>query len=92
MPVQRFFEAPDGTFSYLDWGGDGPLTHIAHATGFCAGVYDPLAQMLVSRLVLVEWTIADTVGHLRQLTPNISKAGTLLRMIWEIFSRKSRAL
>lgn len=60
MPVQRFFEAPDGTFSYLDWGGDGPLTHIAHATGFCAGVYDPLAQILVSRLALVGM---DHRGH-----------------------------
>ena len=66
MPVQRFFEAPDGTFSYLDWGGDGPLTHIAHATGFCAGVYDPLAQMLATRLGVVGM---DNRGHGRTSAP-----------------------
>ncbi len=66
MPTQRFFEAPDGTFSYLDWGGDGPLAHIAHATGFCAGVYDPLAQILASRLGILGM---DHRGHGRTSAP-----------------------
>lgn len=60
MVVQRFFDAHDGTFSYLDWGGNGPISHIAHATGFCAGVYDPLAKILSSRLGVVGM---DYRGH-----------------------------
>lgn len=30
-------------FSYLDWGGSGPILHISHSIGLCAGVYSPLA-------------------------------------------------
>ena len=29
---------PDGPFHYINWGGAGPLAHISHATGFCAGM------------------------------------------------------
>jgi pimeloyl-ACP methyl ester carboxylesterase len=30
----------------LDWGGDGPPLLLLHPNGFCAGVFDPLAQVL----------------------------------------------
>jgi pimeloyl-ACP methyl ester carboxylesterase len=30
----------------LDWGGDGPPLLLQHPNGFCAGVFDPLAQRL----------------------------------------------
>ena len=30
----------------LDWGGDGPPLLLQHPNGFCAGVFDPLAQAL----------------------------------------------
>lgn len=33
-------------FHYIDWGGSGPLGHFAHATGFCAGTYTPLIELL----------------------------------------------
>ena len=42
----RTFTGPDGDFHYIDWGGSGPPAHISHATGFCAGVYTPLAERL----------------------------------------------
>lgn len=40
------FNGPDGDFHYIDWGGSGPLAHIAHGTGLCAGVYTPLVERL----------------------------------------------
>ena len=30
----------------LDWGGDGPTLLLLHPNGFCAGLFDPLAQRL----------------------------------------------
>ncbi len=60
MVVQETFDSPRGTFAYLDWGGDGPTAHIAHATGFCAGLYSPLAKILSSRLRVVGM---DYRGH-----------------------------
>ena len=30
----------------LDWGGDGPPLLLLHPNGFCAGVFDPIAQRL----------------------------------------------
>ena len=40
------FVRDGGEFHYIDWGGSGPLLHIAHATGFCANVYTPIAEAL----------------------------------------------
>ena len=34
----------------MDWGGSGPVAHLAHATGFCAAVYTPFAEKLSSRI------------------------------------------
>jgi len=50
----------DGDFHYIDWGGSGPLTHIAHATGLCAGLYTPWAERLRSHLRV---TGIDLRGH-----------------------------
>jgi pimeloyl-ACP methyl ester carboxylesterase len=44
------FLRPEGQFHFINWGGDGPLAHFAHATGLCAGVYTPLANILRSQL------------------------------------------
>ncbi|MBU0514402.1 MAG: alpha/beta hydrolase [Proteobacteria bacterium] len=41
---------PRGDFHLIDWGGQGPLAVICHATGFCAGAYNPLAERLSSDL------------------------------------------
>ena len=42
-------DTEDG-FHFIDWGGEGPVAHIAHATGLAAGVYEPLARQLTSNL------------------------------------------
>lgn len=38
---------------WLDWGGDGPLLHLAHANGFPCGTYTPLAELLTDRFHVV---------------------------------------
>jgi pimeloyl-ACP methyl ester carboxylesterase len=52
MMIEKYcsFKGSDGIFSFIDWGGKGPTAHFAHATGLCAGVYSPLAQILRSQL------------------------------------------
>ena len=59
-PSSRFFTGPGGEFHYLDWGGSGPLLHLSHATGFCAGVYTPLAQRLSQSFTVLGM---DDRGH-----------------------------
>jgi pimeloyl-ACP methyl ester carboxylesterase len=54
------FQASDGEFHYIDWGGNGPVSHFSHATGLCAGVYTPLADKLKSRLKIFGM---DDRGH-----------------------------
>ncbi|MBT8331433.1 MAG: alpha/beta hydrolase [Deltaproteobacteria bacterium] len=54
------FEGKDGPFHYIDWGGNGPLAHFAHATGLCAGTYTPLVERLRARLKIVGM---DDRGH-----------------------------
>lgn len=58
--VDRSFHSGEGPFHFIDWGGEGPLTHLAHATGFCAGVYAPLAERLRPRLRVLGM---DDRGH-----------------------------
>jgi pimeloyl-ACP methyl ester carboxylesterase len=60
MQSYHTFKAPDGDFSYIDWGGSGPLAHLAHATGFCAGTYTPIAGKLCHRLRVLGM---DDRGH-----------------------------
>ena len=55
-----------GDFHYLDWGGEGPLLHLGHATGYCAGVYTPLAERLTSRLRVLG---LDDRGHGKTSVP-----------------------
>ena len=60
MPKDLVFKGKGGDFHYIDWGGSGPLVHIAHATGFCARVYQPLAALMTSRVRAVG---LDDRGH-----------------------------
>ena len=60
------FQGSDGVFHYIDWGGNGPIAHFAHATGLCAGVYTPLAERLNSRLKILG---LDDRGHGRTTAP-----------------------
>ncbi|NIS72092.1 MAG: alpha/beta fold hydrolase [Proteobacteria bacterium] len=60
------FAGPDGDFHYIDWGGAGPLMHIAHATGFCARVYTPLVERLRPHLRVLGM---DDRGHGKTRAP-----------------------
>lgn len=56
----------DGTdLAAYDLGGDGPDVLLVHATGFCAGVWGPLA----ARLDGVHATALDVRGHGRSAVP-----------------------
>lgn len=79
MEQYRTFKAPDGNFSYIDWGGSGPAAHFSHATGLCAGVYTPLAQKLRSHLSLCGM---DDRGHGRTSAPADPKK----LKSWDIFA------
>jgi pimeloyl-ACP methyl ester carboxylesterase len=61
-----YISSPDGKFHFINWGGDGPPAYLAHATGLCAGVYTPLAQILRSRLTVYGM---DDRGHGRTSVP-----------------------
>jgi pimeloyl-ACP methyl ester carboxylesterase len=56
----------DDDFYYRDWGGSGPLIHISHSIGFCAGVYTPLAERLNVRFHVIG---LDSRGHGRTKAP-----------------------
>jgi pimeloyl-ACP methyl ester carboxylesterase len=60
VPQDHTFKGPDGDFHYIDWGGSGPLAHFSHATGFCAGLYSPLAERLRPHLQIIGM---DDRGH-----------------------------
>lgn len=66
MIESRIFKNTKGEFHYLDFGGSGPLAHLAHATGFCAGTYSPLANLLTPSLRL---TGMDHRGHGKTRAP-----------------------
>jgi pimeloyl-ACP methyl ester carboxylesterase len=68
-----------GEFHALDWGGAGPLLHVAHATGFCAAVYGPLAERLTPSLRVVG---LDDRGHGRSTVPADPRA----LHDWQIFA------
>ncbi len=78
MPTDHWFPGVDGDFHYLDWGGEGPLLHVAHATGYCAGVYTPLAERLTSKLRVLGM---DDRGHGKTSVP----ADPRRLMNWNVF-------
>lgn len=79
MRKDHTFTAPDGDFHYIDWGGSGPLVHLSHATGFCAGVYSPLAAKLRSHLRVIGM---DDRGHGKTSAP----ADPRRLKNWDIFA------
>jgi pimeloyl-ACP methyl ester carboxylesterase len=66
MGREQVFKTPEGGFNYIDWGGSGPAAHLAHATGFCAEVYTPLADRLNARIRVLGM---DDRGHGRTEVP-----------------------
>lgn len=65
-PVRKSLSLADGAISYLEWGGDGPLLHFAHANGFNAQTYTSLLQPLSGRFHIVA---SDERGHGFSLLP-----------------------
>lgn len=59
-PNEGFVNIPGGRIHYLDWGGDGPETHLLHANGFCAGTYNPFVKHLANDIKI---TATDIRGH-----------------------------
>ncbi len=55
-----FIDLKEPGFHYIDWGGEGPTIHIAHATGLCAGAYSTLAESLTDHNKVVG---LDFRGH-----------------------------
>jgi pimeloyl-ACP methyl ester carboxylesterase len=48
-PIRGYCTTPDGLqIATYDFGGDGPDLLLAHATGFCAGVFIPMARHLAA--------------------------------------------
>lgn len=58
--VRKKMTLADGEVSYLEWEGNGPLLHFAHATGFNAEVYKRLLTPLQGGFHV---TAADQRGH-----------------------------
>jgi pimeloyl-ACP methyl ester carboxylesterase len=59
-PEQRFVEREGLRIAVLDWGGDGEPLLLLHPTGFCAGLFDPLARRLRDRFRPIG---VDARGH-----------------------------
>ncbi|MGD9301937.1 MAG: hypothetical protein PVI13_10200, partial [Desulfobacterales bacterium] len=73
-----FFQGTDGDFHFINWGGDGPLVHFAHATGLCAGAYTPLADILRPQLNILG---LDDRGHGQTRAP----ANPASLSNWDVF-------
>ena len=67
----RLVPSTDGVrIAVYDLGGDGPDLLLVHATGFCAGVWAPVAGHLRD----VRVTAVDVRGHGRADTPDLDRA------------------
>ncbi|MBW2716905.1 MAG: alpha/beta fold hydrolase, partial [Deltaproteobacteria bacterium] len=63
----------------LDWGGEGPLALLHHATGFCAAVWAPVAELLNEHYRVIAM---DARGHGDSTKPEGADA-----YHWEFFGR-----
>src|SRR3569832_2505157 len=66
--VRKKMTLADGEVSYLEWEGDGPLLHFAHATGFNAQVYQSLLTPLQGGFHV---TAADLFEDVGQVDPEV---------------------
>lgn len=63
-----FVPSTDGvSVAAYDFGGDGPLLMLCHATGFCGGIWEPIARLLTDRFHCVG---LDFRGHGQTLLPD----------------------
>ncbi len=83
-PLENFIDVADGKIHYLDWGGDGPQTHLLHANGFCAGTYTPFVKHLTDDLYVMA---SDIRGHGASQLPSSQRIHH-----WNIFAEDLKAL
>ena len=78
---RRKLALPDSAIeiALLDWGGEGPLALLHHATGFCAGVWGPVAERLSDHYRVIAM---DARGH-----GDSSKPEGADNYRWEFFGR-----
>jgi pimeloyl-ACP methyl ester carboxylesterase len=78
---RRKLALPDSAIeiALLDWGGEGPLALLHHATGFCAGVWGPVAERLSEHYRVIAM---DARGH-----GDSSKPEGADGYRWELFGR-----
>lgn len=79
-PARHTLSLSDGNISYLEWAGDGPTLHFAHATGFNGETYVPLLAPLSAHMRILA---SDARGH------GLSTLHTAPRMArdWKIFQQ-----
>lgn len=75
-PTIRTFTWAHGEVAALDWGGSGPPMILLHPNGFCAGLYEPIAQRLAGRDARP--IAVDLPGHGLSSTPH-TRAGLSIR-------------
>jgi pimeloyl-ACP methyl ester carboxylesterase len=78
MKKDQTFDGKNGSFHYIDWGGNGPLAHFSHATGLCAHSYTPLIGRITNHLRVLGM---DDRGHGKTTAP----ADTRKLHNWETF-------
>jgi pimeloyl-ACP methyl ester carboxylesterase len=76
--------SPGLELALLDWGGDGPLALLHHATGFCAALWAPVAERLRPHFRVVAM---DARGHGGSSKPEAGDAYD-----WEHFGRDAEAV
>src|SRR5208282_3707008 len=78
-PARKTLPMPEGEISCLEWEGDGPLLHFAHATGFNAETYRGLLAPLTDRFRVAA---SDQRGHgfsTLPTRPGLAKGWTVYR-------------
>ena len=66
MKKDQTFDGKNGSFHYIDWGGNGPLAHFSHATGLCAHSYTPLVSRITEDMRVIGM---DDRGHGKTTAP-----------------------
>ncbi len=78
MKQKPVYEEFKKDFNYIRWSNDGPLIHIAHATGLCSNTYSEFTQELTENYEIIG---LDFRGHGRTQAP----AEPALLRNWEVF-------